>query len=64
MLKLNIGCGNDIKNNGFNLEATGKKEFDIGKNWENIKITSWGNRVGIGKPFVTLKELMDKKNEN
>ena len=51
-----------IENKGFNIEAIGIKKniVDFQSLMENIKITSWGNRVGIGKPYITLKEFMEK----
>ena len=50
----------EIKNIGFNIEAIGVKVKEIKReDIEKIKITSWGNRVGKGKPYITLKEFIE-----
>ena len=50
----------DLKNSGYNIEAVGKKISEDDKSWKKSRITSWGNRVGIGEPYITLEKFMEK----
>ncbi len=53
-----------IERVGSNLEGIGIKIKPLDGKWKKMKITSWGNRVGMGKAYVTLEEFLKIKNES
>lgn len=55
IIRLNLGCGFKKKDGFINIDAVDLFNPDY-----SLHIYSFGNDKGIGKPYMTLKEVKDK----